>query len=429
MYINLNETRLKLLKVLKGTTFENNTYIAGGSVRDSLLHRAIDDVDIAVHLPDGGIRLAEYLTQIRYSYNPVIYKQFGTALVRFYGIKLELVMTRKESYRSHSRHPKVEFGSLKEDVVRRDFTVNSLLMRVSDGEILDLTGIGLADLQAGIIRTTNEPELIFTEDPLRLLRAIRFAVTLKFNIEPVTYAALKLRAGELKYISPERIGGEFYRVMESAAWFRGLLLFSATGLLALISNKISPGFYQILEKNRTQIIRMPQPLWAELAIEGRYWLLFPSPAVMQTALKELKLPAELIKKAVFFAQGMERLIEFLPCSGAEQQLNSFVYEHRNQIDKLLTQYQLIHQSLDTEGLPSLTAEFIQSMMDKAECMTKNIFRLTGRDLISTFCLKSSPLVGELLSEALEYWFAHPEAGKKQLLAALGNMHPELKMNR
>lgn len=162
----------EIAEAITGTKFEGNTFIAGGYVRDLVMRNENSDLDIAVALPQGGIQLASFLYEKGIATKPVIFEQFGTALAEIKDNKIEFVMTRNESYRSGNRKPVTSPGTLLEDIVRRDFTINSLVMDIMTGEILDLTGNGLNDIKNGIIRATSDPDFIFSDDPLRILRAV-----------------------------------------------------------------------------------------------------------------------------------------------------------------------------------------------------------------------------------------------------------------
>ena len=183
-----------LSKEIRASKFKGKVFVAGGYVRDELLGLDPKDIDLVVELPNGGIAFAEWLTKKHKIYkknsNPVIFPNFGTAKFQLYGIshnghdlsnlEIEVVMTRKEKYSdSKGRKPDVSPGTLKDDVERRDFTVNSMLKDLTTGEVVDLTGMGKKDLKAGVIRTPLDPDVIFNEDPLRMLRAVRF--TVKYN--------------------------------------------------------------------------------------------------------------------------------------------------------------------------------------------------------------------------------------------------------
>ena len=182
--MNIHQLRITIAEAIEGTEFAGKVYFAGGAVRDLLIHRQTEDFDLTVELPRGGILLAAFLHTKLASGEPFNYPKFGTAYINYQGITIEFVMTRRELYNPGNRNPKVEFGSLQDDVFRRDFTINSLLLSVSGGNLVDLTKMGLRDLNDGLIRTPIDPRKSFMEDPLRMLRAIRFAPQVRSLARP-----------------------------------------------------------------------------------------------------------------------------------------------------------------------------------------------------------------------------------------------------
>lgn len=229
--MNLQDLRLKLIPLLSNTPFAGKAWFAGGCVRDYLLHpdKALQgDVDITVELAQGGIELAEHLHQLLGGNTPITHPEFLTASWLFEGQNLEFVATRKEIYPPRSRYPRVFPGTLYDDVLRRDFTINSLLMNVLTGGITDLSGLGMPDLQQGVLRSLGEPTAKFREDPLRLLRALRFALRLGFGIEPATLNAMRTQARYLNRLSSRLISLEITKTLQHIApellwhWLREL---------------------------------------------------------------------------------------------------------------------------------------------------------------------------------------------------------------
>ena len=162
---------------------------------------------------------------------PVTYPRFGTAMVTVDGKQVELVGARKESYARTSRKPAITPGSLMDDVLRRDFTINTLLENLHTGDVLDLTGKGFEDIRARVIRTPRDPQRTFDDDPLRMLRAIRFATRFGFAIDPDTYSAIRESADRLAIISAERIRAEFVKIVMSPNASMGLEMLRETRLL------------------------------------------------------------------------------------------------------------------------------------------------------------------------------------------------------
>lgn len=206
-------------------------YVIGGYVRDLLLHRPSKDIDVVVH--GSGIALAEKAAERLGGLHVSVFKNFGTAMFRYKGMEVEFVGARRESYRADSRKPIVEEGSIDDDQKRRDFTINALaisLNRADYGELIDPFG-GVEHLEQRIIRTPQEPGITFSDDPLRMMRAVRFASQLNFRIEENTLRALSECAFRLPIISMERIMDEFNKIMLSPEPSKGISLLEETGLL------------------------------------------------------------------------------------------------------------------------------------------------------------------------------------------------------
>lgn len=214
-------------------------YAVGGYVRDLLLGKSGKDIDIVV-VGDGpafALALADHL-QIK---KVEIYKQFGTAMLHHRDKTIEIVGARQESYRGDSRNPQVSGADLLTDLARRDLTINAMAVSLNAATYGTITDPfdGRADLQAGIIRTPREPLQTFSDDPLRILRAIRFATQLQFEIEPVTRAALAAERERLKIITQERISEELLKILLSKKPSIGFKLLDESGVLALVAPELS----------------------------------------------------------------------------------------------------------------------------------------------------------------------------------------------
>lgn len=202
-----------LRHALVATPFEGRLWLVGGSVRDDLLGIPIEN-DFDLVLEGSADEVANLLYQKRVSsIAPVTYPRFGTALVRVEGIDIEIVSARKESYDPSSRKPFVEPATLLDDAKRRDFTVNTLLRNLHSGELLDPLGLGMSDLAAKVLRTPLDPGETFEDDPLRILRAVRFRWKLGFAPAPGLYDAIQDKAHRLSIISMERIRDEFLKML------------------------------------------------------------------------------------------------------------------------------------------------------------------------------------------------------------------------
>ena len=212
------------------------TYLVGGFVRDHLLGRGkAKDIDIVA--VGSGIDLAKAVQQELPGANAIqIFKNYGTAMVQWRDITLEFVGARKESYSEESRNPIVKKGTLKDDQHRRDFTINALAVSLNPGEVGKLVDPfqGLNDLQEGVIKTPLDPDVTYSDDPLRMLRAIRFAAQLNFKIEDGSLRSISKNRQRIDIISKERVVEELHKIMMCSKPSLGFLLLEQNGLLECI---------------------------------------------------------------------------------------------------------------------------------------------------------------------------------------------------
>ena len=210
-------------------------YVVGGYVRDLIIGRHSKDIDFVT--VGSGIELAEAVGQeLGPKTHIAVYRNYGTAQIKRGDLEIEFVGARKESYRRESRNPIVEDGTLQDDIARRDFTINAMAISVNEknyGELLDFYD-GLGDIARHIIRTPLDPDITFSDDPLRMLRAIRFAAQLQFDIYPETFDAICRNAHRIEIITPERIKDELSKIMRSPRPSVGWDLLLRSGLLTLI---------------------------------------------------------------------------------------------------------------------------------------------------------------------------------------------------
>lgn len=215
-------------------------YVVGGYVRDIFLERPSDDIDVVV--VGSGIEVAKGLKQLLGKRAHLsVFRNFGTAQVKYHDMEVEFVGARKESYSHDSRKPIVENGTLEDDQNRRDFTINAMAICLNKsrfGELVDPFN-GIADLEDGIIATPLDPEVTFSDDPLRMMRCIRFATQLNFQIESETFDALQRMAERIKIVSGERIEVEFNKIMMAAHPSIGLEYLQRSGLLNIILPELS----------------------------------------------------------------------------------------------------------------------------------------------------------------------------------------------
>jgi poly(A) polymerase len=236
MNICLND---KIFEILSSVVTSENVqaYVIGGWVRDCLLKRDHPDKDIDIVVVGSGIEIAQKAARkIHPGIKVSIFKNFGTAMFRNREYEIEFVGARRESYDRNSRKPVVEDGTLEDDQKRRDFTINTLAISINKdtfGEFLDPFG-GMDDLKKKIIRTPLEPDKTFSDDPLRMMRAIRFASQLNFSIEENTFASIKNNAERIKIVSAERIVTELNKIIMCSHPSKGFILLEKAGLLQIV---------------------------------------------------------------------------------------------------------------------------------------------------------------------------------------------------
>lgn len=210
-------------------------YVVGGYVRDLFLKRKSKDIDFVT--VGSGIELAKQVAEaLGRTKGLTVYANYGTAQIKYGDLELEFVGARKESYHRESRNPIVEDGTLEDDQNRRDFTINAMAICLNHdrfGQLVDPFG-GIVDLHKGEIRTPLDPDVTFSDDPLRMMRAIRFATQLNFNILPETFESIKRNAQRIKIITKERINDELMKIIRSDRPSIGFRLLDRSGLLEII---------------------------------------------------------------------------------------------------------------------------------------------------------------------------------------------------
>ena len=227
---------------IRDTKFENHVYAVGGCVRDEILGNAqIKDIDIVISLPNGGIEFAEFMKQSGLTLGSVVvYETYGTAMFRlraFPDEEIECVQTRKEQYHdTQSRNPETSYGTLEDDCMRRDLTINALYFNISTFQMTDPCGKGLDDIKNKIIRVTSTPDIVYNDDPLRILRAIRFKCKLgdEWTIDEKTMQGILTHVDRLEIITKERVAAELNKILLSPRSVIGIRLLQSTGAMKYV---------------------------------------------------------------------------------------------------------------------------------------------------------------------------------------------------
>ncbi len=385
---------------ISGTEFANHTFLVGGFVRDLLLGNERNDLDFVVSLPDGGVKLATFLYKKRVCYRPVVYKRFGTAMVLIKGHKVEFVMTRNESYQDKSRHPEVGFASLEEDAYRRDFTINALYYNISNKKIYDITKSGLSDLDNKLIRSTANPDIIFHEDPLRILRAIRFAGRLDFTIEADTLQGIIKWRDYLQHISVERIKDEFVNMILKKGFSKSLKLCFETGVMAYI---LSP-----LKIKQTEVLSLvenidlyPEDLTIRLALIA---IPVEDTAEMEKAIFRLRINQKLTKKAMKIASNVQKLLQINKIN----KLNDFVFHNLETLPFALEILKLNYPEFHNTQL----------IQDKINLFESNYYPLNGKEVIKALRLRNNQDKAFYIKEAKKVWIENPLLDKQEIIAII-----------
>lgn len=436
-----------IYEAIAGTDFEGNTYIVGGFVRDKVMGIENDDIDIVISLPDGGLKLAKFLHQKGVSSRPIAYDDFGTAMVEILDHKVEFVMTRKESYREKDRKPEVESGTLEEDIYRRDFTINSLLLDIMTGEILDISGKGIDDIENGIIRSTSDPDVIFREDPLRMLRAVRFASRFNFKIESDTISGIKRNAVMLKHISWERRRDEFTKMLSQKQPVPALKMLLELGLMKFVVPEILEVIDLEQDKHHNldvwnhslQVIKNIRPtfklhLIALLHDVGKarvktideagihfYKQEVVSADMTEKILRRLKYPNDLIKEISVIIRNHMRLKGGgeIAENISDKAIRRLMLQTGETLDLLL---ELIHADnlshAEDYRLSKQVPHFRTRLEKIQDEMRGKMMPLTGNILMNYFKLKAGKEIGKLLDRATEIWLESPEMNRDEILIKL-----------
>lgn len=443
MIINLVQNQnLKLFKTISEVAERNGqtVYIVGGYVRDLVMKRKVPtDIDFVTE--QNGIALAEAVAkEINPAIKVSVFKNYGTAMFRHNGLDLEFVGARKESYSEDSRKPAVENGSLEDDQKRRDFTINAMaisLNKSSFGELIDPFG-GLQHLQEKLLKTPLEPHQTYSDDPLRMMRAIRFASTLGFTIEEESLKAIRDEAERIKIVSMERIMVEFNKIMMSEKPSAGLKLMDDTGLLEKIIPELTAlkgieeiegqthkdNFYHTLEVV-DNISRNTENLWLRWAallhdigkaptkkfVEGTGWTFhgheFLGSKMAKGLFQRLKLP---LGPDLKYVQKMVKLssrpIALVTDDASDSALRRLLFDAGDDLEDLFTLCKADITTKNARKQAKFTKNFEYVAVKIKEVEEKDQVRnfqppVTGEEIMEMFALKPGREIGILKEKVKE----------------------------
>lgn len=449
-----------LEKLAKSGPFKGRVFLAGGAVRDMEMGITPKDLDVVVTGDiTSGMDFAIWATKEMNNYkegsNPVLFPTYGTAKFTLNGIihndidlsdiDIESVATRKEEYTHGSRKPKVSTGELYDDIIRRDFTTNSLLKDLSTGEILDLTGMGKADIKAGIVRTPLNPDKIFTDDPLRMLRAIRFAVKYNWKLPFFMVKGLKKNAAQLTNISQERIRDELNKMLVTGSPAKAIKLMKVVGLLQYVIPELVPAIkmtqnkhhkhdvfqhtLDVLSKTEPVLVQRLMGLFHDIGktvtktVEPDtggahfYGHEMAGERMVEDVMVRLKYPRELIDAVKLGVRNHMRLKQSgdVGVKMKDSTLLRFRNEMGEQLDNIL---KLMHADniahSEASSMPQQIAGIRQRLEKLKDVPTKPKMPISGRDLIASG-LKPGPMFSEIMAAVADAWYQNPGLSRDEAL--------------
>lgn len=457
------EIRQYLRELIRGTEWEGHVYAVGGCCRDELMGQPIKDVDMAVNLPAGGTRFAEWLWKNGYAaIKPVTFPMYGTAMLRlskYPDDEIELVQTRKEKYTDRTRrNPETVFGTLAEDCMRRDLTINSLYYDMSREKFVDITGNGVDDIRHHIIRTPADPDITYDDDPLRILRCIRFASRYGWEIEPQTYQAMCRNVDRLSIITQERIRAELEKMLTCANPVMALEMLRATGAMRYVVPELCETFdmtqnryhfgtvwqhtLKVVEGvDNTLLLRMAALLHDIGKIQSREVSEDGKVSLIAHEVKSSKLAGKILRRLKFsndFIREVEFLVShhtFFKANGPKgenlkpEKLREFMYEckTRERFDNALSLIDADNRAHAEEYCMPDQAGIIRSRAEAMEREGSTMFGyelpIDGNDVMKIKGLQPGPAVRDCMGYLRKLAFVNPLRPREEFIKYLSAYQP------
>jgi len=442
----------KIKTLIKGSIFENHVYIVGGFIRDAILGNPIKDVDLVIDTPDGGIGFATWLAYHTDCFvntkNPCVFPTYGTAKVQITSdpeiadIELECVQTRKEKYDKESRNPATAYGTIQEDAMRRDLTINALYYNISTDEICDFTNRGLDDIKNHVIRTTGEANMIFDDDPLRILRVVRFSTRLGWPIDKDTWIGMILNSKRINILKQERVTDELNKMLLGDNPAAALDKLDKCNVLhrVLPSLTMSKHVYQDLNPKRTLYEHVLQVVdKTPKVLETRLAALFHDIGKLKTYEKSFMFHsqvgadmAEDVMRAMKYSnaiintvkKAIENHEDFSSYFGGTiprpAVLRKFIVKFDGNDKDLEVALDLIHANNITQ-MYGKKIKFIPEVKKRiAELDKKNesgkrlVIPINGKDIMAEFNLKPGPALGIIMDKVKSKVIEDPNVTKEDL---------------
>lgn len=409
-----------LKEVIKDTEYAGKVYTVGGCCRDIIMGNPIKDIDLVVELPNGGINFAMWLfCEDLLVREPVVYPTYSTAMFSlkdFPDIELEAVQTRKESYNDPTnRNPVTAYGSITEDCYRRDFCTNTIYYNVTTEEFLDITKHGIEDIHNGVLRTPTDPVVTFSDDPLRMLRCIRFAVRYNWTIEQNTYDAIAKNASRLSIITKERVLAEFIKIMSSKYSYNGISMIWENGLTEYIFNRHLDmgasdwmGIINVLKQIETE------DYMTRLAVLFIY--INGNTIQTQTDMTSMKFPNSTISYVcyiikMFMFSGKIYEIPLIPSAARE-----FLYECKNiDVFNAVKSIMLVYSKFKAQQAKDITLWMKCDEIFGRQSMFGYKMPVDGNDIISTANIKPGPEIKDIMNQLMYNVYENPNITREELL--------------
>lgn len=471
-YTNEENVLFFMKKLIENTEWNNKVFLVGGGVRDQIMGKKPKDLDFVVNGDiNAGINFSSWMAKklniFKENSNPVIFPSYGTAKLSLTNnnsnlpnIDLEFVAPRKEKYTSGSRKPQVTNGDMTDEVMRRDLTINSLLRNISTNDVLDLSGKGLNDIKQGIIRTPSDPKIIFKEDPLRMLRAIRFTVKYGFDLSEEILPSIKKYSSWITSISQERIQDELNKILVTNKPNVGIELLKETGLLkyiipeldsmsGLIQNKHhSEDAFQhtmtVLKNTPPDLLTRLMALFHDIGksvtksvdSDGEthfYQHEHEGGKITKEIMTRLKYPNDIINTV---ALGVTSHMTLKPGKDdasklSDKTLRKFSTASGGHLQNILD---LIHADNISHAEKSAMPNQIPNIRQRIEKLnapkgTSDInLPIDGNDIKTILGIKDGPLIGKIKDAVLDAWYENPDLTRNDAIEIIKKIGTENQIN-